>query len=74
MIPDEWRMADVIPIYKGKGSKYDVSSYRPISLISTISKVMESIIYSNIVNYCNKFNIINTEQHGFRNKRSIYMH
>ena len=31
---------------------------------------MESIIYSNIVNHCNKFNIINTEQHGFRDKRS----
>ena len=63
-------MADVIPIYKGKGSKYDVGSHRPISLTSTISKVMESIIYSNIVNHCNKFNIINTEQHGFRDKRS----
>ena len=69
-IPDEWRMADVIPIYKGNGSKYDVGNYRPISLTSTISKVMESIIYSNIVNHCNKFNIINAEQHGFRDKRS----
>ena len=58
MISDEWRTTDVIPIYKGKGSKYDVGSYRPISLSSTISKVMESIIYSNIVNHCNKFNII----------------
>ena len=72
MIPDEWRTADIIPIYKGKGSKYDVGSYRPISLTSTISKVMESIIYSNIVNHSNKFNIINTEQHGFRDKRSTY--
>ena len=70
VISDEWRMADVIPIYKGKGSKYDVGSYRPINLTSTISKVMKSIIYSNIVNHCNKFNMINTEQHGFRDKRS----
>ena len=38
VISDECRMADVIPIYKGKGSKYDVGSYRPISLTSTISK------------------------------------
>ena len=30
MIPDEWRMADVIPIYKSKGSKYDMGNYRPI--------------------------------------------
>ena len=31
---------------------------------------MEFFIYSKIVNRCNKFNIINTEQHGFREKRS----
>ena len=65
MIPEEWRMAGIIPIYKGKGSKYDVGNYRPISSTNTISKVAESIIYSNIVNHCNKFNIINTEQQGF---------
>ena len=70
MIPDEWRMADVIPTFKGKGSKYDVGNYRPISLTNTILNVMESIIYSYIVNHCNKFNIINTEQHGFRDKSS----
>ena len=45
-------------------------NYRPISLTSTILKVIESIIYSNIVNHCNKFNIINIEQRGFRDKRS----
>ena len=33
---------------------------------------MVSIIYSNIVNHCNKFSIINTEQYGFRDKRSTY--
>ena len=33
---------------------------------------MKSIIYSNIVTHCNKFNIVNTEQHGFRDKRSTY--
>ena len=63
-------MADVIPIYKGKGSKYDVCNYSAISLTSTISTVTESIIYSHIVNHCNKFNIIKTEQHGLRDKRS----
>ena len=72
MIPDEWRMADAIPIYKKQGIKYDVSNYSPINFISIISKVMKSIIYSNIVTHCNKFNIVNTEQHGFRDKRSTY--
>ena len=62
-IPDEWKVTGVIPTYKGKGIKYDLSNYRPISLTSIISKVRLSTIYSKIVNNCNKFNIINTEQH-----------
>ena len=70
MIPDEWRMAYVIPIYKSKGSKYDVGNYKPTGFTIYISKVMESIIYSNIDNHCYKFNIINIEQHGFKDKLS----
>ena len=36
--------ANVVPLYKGAGSKYDENNYRPISLTSNISKIMEGII------------------------------
>ena len=44
-IPDDWKCANITPIYK-KGSKYDASNYRPISLTCISSKLMEHIIAS----------------------------
>ena len=43
VVPYDWRSANVTPVHKG-GSKKMVSNYRPISLTSTVSKIMESII------------------------------
>jgi len=42
-LPADWRSANIIAVYK-KGNKKDPSNYRPISLTSVISKIMESII------------------------------
>ena len=42
-VPKEWKGANVTPIFK-KGSKLERSNYRPVSLTSTICKILESII------------------------------
>ena len=42
-IPDNWRLANVTPIYKGKGLKNVASSYRPISLTNVASKVLSAL-------------------------------
>ena len=69
-IPTQWKLADIVPIFKGKGSKYDVNNYRPISLTSTVCKLMESVIHNNISDHWNLNNILTPEQHGFRNNHS----
>jgi hypothetical protein len=43
-IPYEWKIAQITPVYKGKGNKSLLDNYRPISFISPISKVFESVM------------------------------
>ena len=43
VVPHDWKCANVVPIYKSDG-KSNPCNYRPISLLSIISKVMESIV------------------------------
>jgi len=68
-IPLNWRTANVSPIYK-KGGHSSVGNYRPVSLTSQISKIMESLLKDCIVECLEKNNLIRNSQHGFRNGRS----
>ena len=52
IFPSTAKLASVKPIYK-KGSRLDISSYRPISIISAYSKVMENHLESSMVDYTN---------------------
>ena len=49
-VPDEWREANVVPIFKN-GSRGQASSYRPVSFTSQISNVFESIFRDEIVSF-----------------------
>lgn len=49
-IPDDWKHAQVIPIHKN-GSKKEFGKYRPISLASVPCKLMEHIVFSNVMNH-----------------------
>ena len=68
-IPDDWKCANITPIFK-KGSKYDTSNYRPISLTCISCKLMEHIIASSIMRHADNHNILHPLQHGFRDRRS----
>ncbi len=68
-IPSEWKLHCIVPIYK-TGDKCSVSNYRPISLLSSVSKVLEKLVYDKLYNYlCCK---ISNLQFGFlRNHSSV---
>jgi len=68
-IPYDWRVANVAPIYK-KGERSAPQNYRPISLTSTVSKVLEHIISSHLMKHLENNNILHESQHGFRHNRS----
>ena len=52
-VPDSWKEANVTPIKKKKGDKKKPGNYRTVSLTSTLSKLMETMIRDDIVNYLN---------------------
>lgn len=70
VFPDKLKIAEVIPIYKGKGSQNDPSGYRPISLLSNIAKIMENVIKIRLMGYLGKQKIIPKNQFGFIPKKN----
>lgn len=64
--PDNSKLARVIPVYKLKGSKHLYENYRPISLLSAFSKIMERLIYNKIFEFLVRYEILFKSQFGFR--------
>ena len=73
-IPTDWKKGEVIPIHKQDKARNDPNSYRPITLSSHISKLLERIIKNRLEYTLNKTNSIPKEQAGFRKKRSTTEH
>ena len=69
VFPDILKTSSVLPLFK-KGSKLACGNYRPISLLSNISKLLEKLMYSRLYNFLNIYNCIFELQFGFRDKFS----
>ena len=65
VFPDKNKIAKVIPIHK-QGSTKDVNNYRPISLLSIFSKIMEKLMASRLNIFLELHSIIYPNQYGFR--------
>ena len=68
--PSQWKEAVVVPFYKKKGNKSDLCSYRPISLLSCISKVFGRLVKAQLLEFCMAENVIPDCQFGFLPGRS----
>ena len=71
--PSHWKEANVIPVYKMKGSKSEASNYRPISLLPILARCFEKLVAAQLGNYCNANEIIPKEQFGFRKNSNCEM-
>jgi hypothetical protein len=65
-----YEIAIVKPVHK-KGNTGDDQKYRPISLLSVFSKIVEKLMYNRLMSFITKNNILNDYQHGFREGKSI---
>lgn len=67
--PTLWKMGSVLPVFK-KGNINEVENYRPISILSSFSKIIERIVFDQLMVYLTKFRFLTQCQHGFRKQRS----
>ena len=66
-IPYDWRIHVITPVHKS-GDKPQVNNYRPISLLSNTSKVLEQLIYNKVIHHISSF--LTPQQFGFLKHRS----
>ena len=67
-VPNQLKHSKVRLIHKG-GNRKDLSNYRPISLISTIGKVMERYVEEILTRYLRKYDIIDPNQYGYQKEK-----
>ncbi|GFS79659.1 RNA-directed DNA polymerase from mobile element jockey [Trichonephila clavipes] len=63
--PKKWKTAVVVPILKPNSDDTQLQNYRPISLLSSLSKAYEFVLLNHLNPHCIARNIIIPEQHGF---------
>ena len=68
-VPNCLKLFKVIPIHKAK-AKDNLANYRPISLLTTVSKVLEKIVYKRLYSFLDTCNIFSRNQYGFRKNHS----
>ena len=64
------KLACLKPEYKGKGDKNNLSAYRPISNLSYLSKIIETVVYKQTWSHLSFLNIIPEEQSAYRENHS----
>ena len=69
IFPSKLKVAKIKPIYKAE-SKHMYNNYRPISILTAISKVFERVLYNRFVSFFKKHNLFYEKQFGFRTQHS----
>ena len=66
---DAWKLAMITPIHKS-GQKFELSNYRPISVLSVLSKLFEKIVHDQVSTFMKENELFSNCHHGFRQLHS----
>ena len=72
IFPDDLKVAKVVPLFK-KGKREILDNYRPISLLHSLSKIFERVIFNQIHAYFTAHDLYYSGQCGFREKHSTQL-
>ena len=67
--PSDWKVAKVCPLFKS-GEKCDANNYRPISVLPSIARVFERILFEQIYRHLSNNKLLYSRQSGFRSLHS----
>ena len=73
-LPDSWLEGRIIPIYKNKGDRSTPENYRPITVLSCLSKVFTSVLNNRLTKFLDSTSGLNENQAGFRKGYSTIDH
>ena len=68
--PDCWKVSSVGPVFQNVGERSTAKNYRPVSLLSVVSKVFEKLVNNRIVDHLEKCGLFSDFQYGFRSSQS----
>ena len=68
--PDCWNVSSAVPVFKNVGERSTAKNYRPVSLLSVVSKVFEKFVNNRIVGHLEKCGLFSDFQYGFTSFRS----
>ena len=70
-LPSCLKTAEVVPLYK-TGDKGLPTNYRPISILTCFSEILEKLIITRLINFFDKHSVKSTTQYGFRKHHSTW--
>ena len=65
IFPDLLKISNIVPVYK-KNDNTNLSNYRPILLLPSMSKIFDQVILEQLFTYLDGNNLIHRHQYGFR--------
>ena len=68
--PTKWKIAKIIPLYKGKGCKLDSKNYRPVAILPILSKILERAMFMQVLSHMDGNNYFNPSHHAYRSFHS----
>ena len=68
--PDCWKVSSLVPVFMNVWERSMAKNYRPVSLLSVISKVFEKLVYNRLVDHLEKCGLFSDLQYSFRSSQS----